>query len=233
MSQMRRDSPSIETMHDKNDDAEERCFRGYWRARDRGDEAQAARLWDDLAVFNYDRMLGKVAVMVRKMRSLVAADVDEIAQEAYLRSLSMALRFEKRALGQARAAMVKAAYYTVMDWNRARVGEQRHEAGSFDDRHDYGEGVETDYSPYDSQVAGWDADVTSEQVERLMELEHIDAAIERLLNEDMRNVLKLTKIGLESNTIAGTLGLTRDNVDQLRSRGVRRLRKLMTDGADD
>jgi DNA-directed RNA polymerase specialized sigma24 family protein len=140
-------------------------------------------LWEDLAVFNYDRMLGKAGVMVRKLRHLVAADADEIAQEAYLRALSMALRFEKLTLGQARAAMVKAAYYTVMDWNRARGGELRHEAGSFDDRHDY-QGADSDYSPYDSRIAGWNADVTLEQVERLMELD--SAATLRAIRAEAR-----------------------------------------------
>jgi RNA polymerase sigma factor (sigma-70 family) len=214
-----------------SDDPQARRLRDYWRARDRGDNQAAITLWDDVLVYGYDRMRGKIESIVarRKVVYVALEEVDDVAQEAFARARGMALTFEQRSLGQLRAALIKTAQHTTLDYNRARAARQRLDAGSFDERRDYGDGVADEYNPYEAQVIGWDADATADLVERRADLDRIAAAIHRLPNENMRNVLNLTQLGFDSNTIADQLGLNRDNVDQLRSRGVRKLKELLND----
>jgi DNA-directed RNA polymerase specialized sigma24 family protein len=214
MTDLPRDPASIAPSDSTSDEPEARKLREYWRARDAGDDQLSITLWDELLVLGYDRMRGKVEAMVarRKVGHVAIDEAGDIAQEACLRARGMALTFERRTVGQLRAALIKTAHHTTLDYNRARVARDRLDAGSFDDRRDYGEGVADEYNPYEAQVIGWNADQTAEIVERRMELDRIAAAIERLPNENMRNVLKLTQLGVRAsirNLLAG-LGYPRD-----------------------
>lgn len=234
MIEVPRDPASIAPSNRASDDLLARKLREYWQARERGDDDLAILLWDDVVVCGYDLMRNKVAVLIatRKVPHLTYSDVDEVAQEAYLRAQGMALTFEQRTPGQAKAALVKTAFNTAMDQVRRQDVHVRRAAGSFDERRDYGEGVASEYNPYETKIEGWDVDATGELAEHRMDLDRIHRAIERLQNENMRNVLKLTELGFDSNTIADHLGLKRDNVDQLRSRGVRKLKELLDDDAE-
>ena len=61
------------------------------------------------------------------------------------------------------------------------------------------------------------------------ELAALEDAISRLDNEQMREVLRRKMTGYSSAEIGDELGLTVANVDQLCSRGVRKLREVMSD----
>ena len=61
------------------------------------------------------------------------------------------------------------------------------------------------------------------------ELAALEDGISRLDNEKMREVLRRKMAGYSSAEIADELALTVANVDQLCSRGVRKLREVMSD----
>jgi DNA-directed RNA polymerase specialized sigma24 family protein len=58
---------------------------------------------------------------------------------------------------------------------------------------------------------------------QLEELDVLARAIRELPSENQREVVRLTSIGYGSDEIASVLGLSRVNVNQLRSRALRRL----------
>jgi DNA-directed RNA polymerase specialized sigma24 family protein len=60
-----------------------------------------------------------------------------------------------------------------------------------------------------------------------LSLDRLAAAVESLPNENMRAVLRLSSEGFSSAEIAERLRLSAANVDQLRSRGYRKLGEML------
>jgi RNA polymerase sigma factor (sigma-70 family) len=216
---------------DLSDDPENRLLRRYRRARLRGDEQAALELWEQLVLGDYDLMRTKVAGMVarRDFRWISAGEVDDVAQQAYLRAMTMALRFEHDTVGQLRAALIKTAVHTARDYERRLHVRKRDVTGSLDDTREYEDGGE--YNPWEADAAG--GDWTSEQALGRIGAQRILDAIAMIPNENQRAVIALTWAGYDSKTIATRLELTVPNVDQLRKRGLAKLKELLTDDGFD
>jgi RNA polymerase sigma factor (sigma-70 family) len=200
----------------------------YRRARARGEESAASDLWEQLVLLHYDLMRTKIArlVMRRDFRWIGRDEVDDVAQEAYFRASAMALRFEGTTVGQLRAALIQTAAHTAQDYQRRRHVRNRDVAGSLDETRTYDDGSE--YNRWDAEAAG-NADWTSEQALGRIGAQRIVDAITSIPNEKQRAVIALTWAGNDSKTIAVQLDTTVNNVDQLRRRGLAKLKELLDD----
>jgi RNA polymerase sigma factor (sigma-70 family) len=214
------------------DDPEIRLLRQYRVARDRGDERQSRELWDELVLRHYDLMRTKIARLSvrRDFRWIGAAEVDDVAQESYFRAQTMALRFERDTVGQLRAALIQTAVNTARDYQRRLEVRNRDVAGSLDETRAYDDGGE--YNPWDAEAAG-DSDRTSEQALGRIAAQDIVGAIKAMPSENQRAVINLTWAGHDSKTIAARLDTTVANVDQLRHRGLAKLKELLDDDRHD
>lgn len=184
----------------------------------------ARRAWGELVVREVDRVSALVAswrlpghdVRIRP------DDRDDAAQLAVARLLRMMETFRGDVLPQWRAALVTCVNWSCQDFARAQMRRERGTGGSLDALDDEDE----------KALAGRMAARVAELARRAAEDGHagredLDAlarAIAELPSEDARSVLRLTMAGLSSREIAARLGLSVANVDQLRSRAVRRLR---------
>jgi RNA polymerase sigma factor (sigma-70 family) len=214
------------------DDPEIRLLRQYRRARERGDDAGALELWERLVLRHYDLMRTKIARLATQgdFRWIGRAEIDDVAQEAYVRATTMALRFERDTIGQLRAALIQTALHTARDHQRRLDVRNRSIAGSLDETRGYNDGGE--FNPWDAEAAG-DADWTSEHALGRIGARRIVAAIARIPSEKQRAVIKLTWSGHDSKTIAAQLDTTVANVDQLRHRGLAKLKELLDDDGHD
>ena len=107
---------------------------------------------------------------------------------------------------------------------------KRYIAGSLDETRSGEDGGE--YNPWEAEVATG-GEWTSEQALGRIGAQEIFAAIERIPNANQRAVIGMTWAGYDSKAIAAELGLTVNNVDQLRRRGLAKLRELLTDDGND
>src|SRR3954447_21366201 len=96
-------SPHRDPSRIKGDDLENdpsaRVFRAYQDARRRQDDDEAVALWERFVVMGYPLMRNKVARLVGRsdLKWLGYDDVDDVAQEAFLRAKGMALTFDGQA----------------------------------------------------------------------------------------------------------------------------------------
>ena len=231
MSEPRPDSEPI-TPQDQDDDPESRLLRRYRVERGSGDDKAALELWEQLVLRHYDLMRTKIARLATRsdFKWIAADEVDDVAQEAYTRANTMALRFEQDTIGQLRAALIQTAVNTARDYQRRLHVRKRDVAGSLDDTRSFDDGGE--YNPWEAQAAG-SGDWTSEQALGQIGAQRILAAIERIPNANQRAVIGRTLAGYDSKAIAAELGLTVNNVDQLRRRGLAKLRELLNDDGND
>jgi RNA polymerase sigma factor (sigma-70 family) len=223
MSEPARDTDSIAP-----DDPETRLLHRYRRARVRGDDEGAIEAWDELVLRHYDLMRTKIARLASRgdFRWIGHAEIDDVAQEAYLRAAGMALRFEGENVGQLRAALITTAEHTARDQQRRLDVRNRRVAGSLDEARAHDDGGE--YHPWDAKAAGT-ADWTSEHALGRIGGRRIVDAIGRLRSDNQRAVINLTWSGHDSKTIAARLQMTVANVDQLRHRGLAKLKELLDD----
>ena len=123
------------TPEDHNDDPESRLLRRYRLERRRGDDEAAIELWEQLVLRHYDLMRTKIARLATRgdFKWITTDEVDDVAQEAYARANTMALRFEQDTIGQLRAALIKTALHTALDYQRRLDVRKRDVAGSLDD----------------------------------------------------------------------------------------------------
>ena len=231
MSESGSDSEPI-TPGDHNDDPESRLLRRYRLERRRGNNEAAVELWDQLVLHHYDLMRTKIARLATRgdFKWITINEVDDVAQEAYTRANTMALRFEQDTIGQLRAALIQTALHTARDYQRRLHVRKRDIAGSLDETRSGEDGGE--YNPWEAEVATG-GDWTSEQALGRIGAQEIFAAIEKIPNANQRAVIGMTWAGYDSKAIAAELGLTVNNVDQLRRRGLAKLRELLTDDGND
>jgi RNA polymerase sigma factor (sigma-70 family) len=206
--------------------------RRYAAARERGQDHEAAALWERLAVNNFDR----ITMLCRAFRfpggaALPPHEAGGAASEAYLRVMSMGANFRERELGQFQAALFRTVRNTCLDYGRRELRHQRHSAGSIDSTWEPGgEG-----GPYDAALAAYDADRRAQADEALRdEARRQEAsrlvrwAIAQVANDNYRAVLELTYIEkLDAAAIAQRLRITPDNVYQRRRRGVQELERIL------
>ncbi len=211
-----------------------RLLTKFVAAHERGDSVQAARLWEQLAVNNFDRVQQIVkAFQFSPGKRLPPEEHGSAASEAYLRVISMGASFRKREPGSYYAALYSCVHNACLDYGRKELRHQKRSKGSFDERYELdGEG-----GPYDRALANYDADrrrQTEEAIEAELarrEAEGLVAwAIARINNDTYREVLEMTHLQqLPADAIAERLGITMDNLYQRRSRGLKELEKILRD----
>jgi RNA polymerase sigma factor (sigma-70 family) len=210
-------------------------LRRFVAARDRGDLVLAARLWEQLAVNNFDR----VALMVKAFRftpggrGLPEHERGSAVSEAYPRVLAMGASFREREIGQFYAALVTCVWHTCRDYGRKELRHDKHVAGSLDATFEPG----GDAGPFDRALAAYDAhlraqagDAENAELDR-EEAERLVAwGIGQIANQNYREVLELTYLQkLPADAIAERLAISMENVYARRSRGVKELEKILRD----
>ena len=210
-------------------------LRRYAVARERGDLEEAAQIWEQLAVNNFDRVqqIVKAFRFSPGGRGLPEAEWGSAATEAYLRVISMGVNFRKREVGQFRAALVTCVQQTCMDYGRKEFRHERRKAGSVDATYEPG----GEAGPFDAALAAYDEELrrrTAEAVEaeagRIEAEELVSWAIAQVDNDNYREVLELTYIEMLSvEEIAAQLDISLDNVYARRSRGIKELKRILRD----
>jgi len=201
------------------------------RAKRRGKEWDTAtQAWRHLAARHHDRLRGLVIAFrfpgAPDVR-IEADDYEDATQECFIRAVKMLGNFRGTTRGEFLAALRTCVTNTCMDFCRRRLTRERGIAGSIDEPAP-GADDET-LGRFDAalgEVASrHDADHTAARDL----LAALDAGIRELENEQMREVMRRKMSGYPSREIADQLDLTVANVDQLCSRGVRRLKEVVRD----
>lgn len=192
---------------------------------DREDWDRAVAAWHVLVARDYERVRGLVAAFRFPGHPEVRIDPDEIGpatHEALERCLrSLLTSFRGASVGELRAAMRTATNFACQDFCRAQMRREQGIGGSIDDVRTVEEGQ--DVGRFDHELGELAESRHRARTEAAEDLDEVAAAIEALPNEDMRDVLRLRAEGYSSKEIAGQLALSVANVDQLHSRGLRRL----------
>jgi hypothetical protein len=209
----RSDSPDVRRHDDEH-------LRRFLAARDRGDAAEMRRWWEELVIDFTDRMDGFVTVAHRGR-----LDEDEhqlaVAMSMARFSSNLISTFKGVSMGELVNASKTLARGICIDVQRLSVREHQHEVQSLD--------------------AGWNADeddrpgATWEAAEAAHRLDREQRSAEvrdflgwalPLIKEERRRVLELTFHGAELAEIAEELRITKPNAYQLRSRGMKDLKRL-------
>lgn len=179
--------------------------------------------WRRLVAIEHDRVRGMVTLFRFPDRPAVRIPreyVEDVSQEVFARVLGMLEGFRGMTPEQLSAAIATAARYTCMDWCRREMGRERREAGSLDAT--AGDGLAP--RPLDIEIARLSAREHHDQVMAREELDALAGALRDLPSDRQRDVVRLTAAGYDSEEISRLLGLSRVNVNQLRSRALRRMR---------
>ena len=199
--------------------------------RDSDDPAlrEAARLaWRRLVALEHDRVKAMVALFrfpVSPGVRIPREHVDDVSQEVFARILGMLDGFRGMTPQQLSAAIATATRFTCMDWCRRELGRERREAGSLDSTAEGPGGP----GPSEFEIARLSSLEHHDQLVAREELESLATALRDLPSDQQREVVRLTAVGYDSEEIAGLLGLSRVNVNQLRSRALRRIRERRDD----
>jgi RNA polymerase sigma factor (sigma-70 family) len=146
--------------------------------------------------------------------------VDDVSQEAFARILEMLDGFRGMKHQQLSAAVATATRFTCMDWCRRELGRARREVVSLDSAADGAGALDAS----EIEIARRSSLEHHDQLAARQELESLAVAL-RDLPTHQRDVVRLTAVGYDSEEIASLLGLSRVNVNQLRSRALRRIRE--------
>jgi RNA polymerase sigma factor (sigma-70 family) len=126
---------------------------------------------------------------------------------------------------QMSAAIATATRFTCMDWCRRELGRERREVGSLDAIAEGSAGL----GPSEIEIARLSSLEHQSQLAAREELESLAIALRDLPSNQQREVVRLTAVGYGSEEIARLLGVSRVNVNQLRSRALRRIREHRDD----
>ena len=198
------------------------------RGREAWDLATAA--WRHLAARHHDRVRGLVIAFRFPGHPDVRIAPDEYedaAQECFIRALKMLGNFRGVSLGEFLAALRTCVTNTCMDYCRRRLTRERGLAGSIDEPSPLTD--DDAYGRFEAALGEIAERTQAQHAAARHELAALEDAISRLDNEQMREVLRRKMAGYSSAEVGGEIGLTVANVDQLCSRGVRKLREAMSD----
>ena len=196
----------------------------------RGDAWDIAKdAWRLLAARHHDRVIGLVITFrfpghpdVR----ITPDDYDDAAQECFVRIVKMLGNFRGVSVGEFLGALRTCVSNTCMDYCRRRLTRERGIAGSIDEPAPGSE--DESYGRFDAALGEVAERKQAQQAEARDDLAALEGAISQLDNEQMRDVLRRKMHGYPSAEIAAELRLSVANVDQLCSRGVRKLREVMS-----
>lgn len=207
-------------------DPSEVALRAFVRARGRGDEAVMTESWRQLLTLELPRF----TTMVKAKRHpdlpggrVPPEDVDVVVHEAFLRLYDW-LKLEGTSLGEVRAIMRSAVGWAVLDHLDLHVRHEGHRAGSFDEDDPTGEGPAAFVRRVEEELA----DRLNDPFEEHERSAAVGAALADL-PETQRHVVVLRLGGHRSKEVAEQLGLEPSNVDQIFSRGLRRLQAALKD----
>jgi RNA polymerase sigma factor (sigma-70 family) len=198
-------------------------------SRDAGELERAAAAWKTLV----GRQLGRVRELVAAFRfpghpevRVAQGESEDAAQAALERCLGPLERtFRGSTAPEFRAAVATCVRFACMDFCRRRMRWERRLAGSLDepaltpDRDPGGEQA----GRFDRETGAIAARLHDRRSDARLRIDAVAGALRLLPNENMRAVLRLSGEGYSSTEVAERLQLTSTNVDQLRSRGFRRL----------
>ncbi len=201
-------------------------------AEDRAAKETARVAWNELVERDVDRvrMLVRTWRLAGKDVRVPIQDRDDAAQHAFYRLLKMLDNFRGEVLPQYRAAMATCVDWACREFCRREMRHEMGLGGSLDERlvGEDGEGA----GRFDPVVADVSEQLEGDRENGRAALDAVARAIEALPNENMKAVLHLTMEGYQSREIAERLDLQVANVDQLRSRALRRLTPELEDHVD-
>lgn len=219
------DPPRIPEAARLSDSELVRLFVRGRESADREDRERAVAAWHVLVARDYERVRGLVAAFRFPGHPDVRIDRDEVGpatHEALERCLgSLLTSFRGTSVGELRAAMRTATHFACQDFCRREMRREQGIGGSIDDVRTVEEGQ--DVGRFDRELGELAESRHRARTEAAEGLDEAAAALEALPNQDMRSVLRLRVEGYSSKEIAARLGLSVANVDQLHSRGLRRL----------
>ena len=149
------------------------------------------------------------------------SDVDDVVADVMFDATKMFLGFRGVEVGQFRAAMNKRIHWTVVNYIRV---DQKHKAKPVDPAAFDPNGFDESDARH-AELAGMAA---TGRAEDLAEFKEKLSGITKL-EPRAADVVSLKLAGMSSSEIGAKLDLTQANVDQIFSRSVRTMRKLVTD----
>jgi RNA polymerase sigma factor (sigma-70 family) len=210
---------------------EDELVRAFVEGREAGAPAnrrRAVAAWRALMAQEYDRVRTYVVTFRFPGHpdvSIPREDYDDAVQAALERCLDALMRsFRGTTMAELRAAVRTATRFACMDYCRERLRAERGLAGSLDDTRPTPSGEQA--GRFDGALAEASAAVSERHTTAGLELASLATAIDQLPSEGMRRTLRLTMEGYRSAEIADRLGTSVANVDQLRSRALRRMAAL-------
>ena len=160
-------------------------------------------------------------------------NVDDVVNDCYFRMVGMLPGFEGSVLPQYEAAMATCADFECRDHCRREMRLEQHGGGSLDETVETDEGGQR--SKFDQVIAEQERERMEEEEALAEALERweerraeVRAAIERIKNDRKREVLLMTWEGKSVAEIMDKLGLSRDNVYQLRRRALKIVQDMLS-----
>jgi RNA polymerase sigma factor (sigma-70 family) len=223
-----RDSSDVPVASELRD---EELVRLFAHARDRGDRDRAVRIWEQIVINNADRVTAWVAAWRYPGSGdrVQEVDRDEAVSRAFWKvGRKMVDTFQGDTLPELRAAIKRAVDFACRDTLRHVATYDRHHAGSLDEP--AGEGSSA--CRYDAELAdeGGFAELDRSQ-ERVEAADRVARALAQLPQRN-RQVLQMTLDEQSVSEIAATLDTSEQNVHQLRSRGMKKLKEVLDHGLD-
>lgn len=189
-------------------------------------QEQAAAAWRVLIARDIDRVRGLVAAFRfpgHEQVWIAEQDRPDAVQYAHERLLRMLPSFRGQTEGEYTGALVRCVRFACMDVCRRQMKHEMGIEGSLDETL---AGAD-DEAPgrFDPLLARVGARRQEDEAHGRAELDAVATALAALANENMRRVISLTAQGHASSEIAERLELSVANIDQLRSRGLRQIRR--------
>jgi DNA-directed RNA polymerase specialized sigma24 family protein len=204
---------------------EEALLRRFVAARDAGDVAGARRWWEELVTLEYDRVAGMVAAW-RGGRELRPDERDEATQVALLKLWRNMIRtFTGTTMGEWVNATLACVDFACRDVQR-RAARQSARLKSLDQPASASGGDDDVRGAYDRALEAEGRRRDQRAREARDAEEFVTWALPQVADERRRLVLRMTLEGVPAEDIRRELDVSRDNLYQLRSRGLKDLAKL-------
>ena len=189
---------------------DDELLRRFVAARDAGDAADARRWWTELVERSHDRVAAMVALWGRGGR-LSADEQEDAVQKALLKLWqNMVDTFQGATMGEWVNAVRTCVGYACLDVQRAAARRSGRELALEES----------------APVAALAQQEHDREAERADAARFVGWALERMRHERRRRVIERTLDGVPAEAIAEELGVSMDNLYQLRSRGLTDLATL-------